>query len=820
MTAFTSGGQWIARFVLLSFMAVAMQAGHAQPAAAPAPDPDAVLTEARTQIDAVQKTNRDKLTDAQLLALRNRALGAQTRVEDVATALTPQLAGVQARLAELGTPAEGTKEAPDIAAQRTQLDKTRSALDAQIKLARLLSVEAEQSATAIWTQRRSQFQARLGERTSSILGPTFWSELRDDAPSDLHRMADVAGDVGAPVRTVPWGVWVGVVVFIAVLLGVRMAINRLLRRLTSTRVPPGRLRRSLQALTVIVLWTATPGLIAQALFVALNWNSTLSDDTRDLLASIVGAVWFSSFVAGLGHSLISAGKPSWRLPPIGDTVASSLRWFPTQFSVLIVVAWIAGRLTALVNASLATTVATNCVTALALGLCMANALRRFRRAQRVERAAAIKDDKPPVATPAWVSTIVIAGWAVLVASLIGLLVGYVAIGSFVINQMVWGVIVLAGAYLLAVLLDDAFMTLLASKPNDEIDKNAALPTPKARDQAAVLLSGVFRVTVMLFALLLLLAPFGEGPAELFRRADSLPDGLSIGEISIRPAALLQALAVLVLGIYGVRLLKNWLADKFLPTTGLDAGMRISATTLFGYAGSVVAIALAMSAVGIGLERVAWVASALSVGIGFGLQAVVQNFVSGIILLAERPVKVGDWVSLSGVEGDIRRINVRATEIQQGDRSTVIVPNSEFITKTVRNVTHANPIGLVQIKLPMPLSSDAEKVRSLMLEVLQAHEKLLDNPAPNVQLDGIEGGNLVFNATGFVDSPRASYGVKSELLFTLLQRLRDADLPLAKPPTMLLGALPVPDATPPSLLAAVPPDGPVAAPTNPASGESR
>src|SRR5690606_26008895 len=137
--------------------------------------------------------------------------------------------------------------------------------------------------------------------------------------------------------------------------------------------------------------------------------------------------------------------------------------------------------------------------------------------------------------------------------------------------------------------------------------------------------------------------------------------------------LMQALLVLALCLLGVRLLKRWLANRYLPTTELDPGMQLSAATLFGYTGIVVAVALALSALGIGLERVAWIASALSVGIGFGLQAVVQNFVSGLILLAERPVKVGDWVSLGGVEGDIRRINVRATEIQMSDRSTVIVP---------------------------------------------------------------------------------------------------------------------------------------------------
>ena len=224
-------------------------------------------------------------------------------------------------------------------------------------------------------------------------------------------------------------------------------------------------------------------------------------------------------------------------------------------------------------------------------------------------------------------------------------------------------------------------------------------------------------------------------------------------------------------------------------------MQTSAATLLGYLGYVLAVSLSLSAVGIGLDRIAWVASALSVGIGFGLQAVVSNFVSGLILLAERPVRVGDWVSLGTVEGDIRRINMRATEIQLGDRSTVIVPNSEFITKTVRNVTHANPLGLVQLKLPMPLATPADEVRALLLGVFEAHPDVLDAPAPNVQLDGIDNGSLVFNATGFVASPRAAYGVRSALLFEALKKLAAANIELSRPPQII--AMPGGPAMPPA-----------------------
>ena len=193
-------------------------------------------------------------------------------------------------------------------------------------------------------------------------------------------------------------------------------------------------------------------------------------------------------------------------------------------------------------------------------------------------------------------------------------------------------------------------------------------------------------------------------------------------------------------------------------------------------GIVAAVAMALAAIGVGLERIAWIASALSVGIGFGLQAIVQNFISGLILLAERPVKVGDWVVVGDAEGDIRRINVRATEIQTGDRTTVLVPNSELITKAVRNRTYADAQGLVKIVLPMPLATDADLVRELVLDVFRGHPGILEAPAPSVLIDGIsDKGQVMFNATGFVASPRQAAGVRSALLFEILRRLRQLEI---------------------------------------------
>lgn len=747
---------------------------------------DQRLDTLRKQITTIQKTldGEADVPDAALSQMKADALAASAEADKVAADIEPQLAGVQARLAELGKPAAGTKDAPDVAEQRKQLDHSSSELDSQVKLARLLSVEAAQASEQVTTVRRAQLQARLGERTSSILAGAFWKQLHAESPQNRLRLQNLGQELVDAARATPVSVWAIIFVGIVLLLAASVWISRHLLMLTSTRVPHGRLRRSLHALAVLVLALATPGLVAELLAFGMRWSGDLSDKTSVFLSSLVGIICFAGFTAGLGHALLSPNRTSWRLLPLPDALAARMGRYPTVFALVMVLVWAAERVSIVINTGLSTAVAVNCIVALVLSITVAYGLLRAERCWRQVRAA---DPDSPV-TPLWLRCVVVVLWLALAVSLISLLVGYVAFGSFVTKQITWIMVVVCTTYLLTVLVDDVCM-LLASTPPPPDSANPVLATPKARDQAAVLLSGLGRALIVLLMLMLLLAPFGEGPAELFQRLGKLQDGLAIGEVAIRPGSVIQALLVLLVGYIGVGFFKRWLQNSYLPTTNLDSGMQTSFLTLFGYIGGITAVALALSSAGIGLERIAWVASALSVGIGFGLQAVVQNFVSGLILLAERPVKVGDWVSLGGVEGDIRRINVRATEIQMGDRSTVIVPNSEFITKTVRNVTHASPLGLVQVKLPLPLGTDAEAARALILGVFVDNRDVLDTPAPAVQLDGIDNGNLLFNATGFASSPRLTSGIRSALLFELLKRLDAANISIAKPNTMILSGLP-------------------------------
>lgn len=753
---------------------------------AAAPDVAEVLKQAQGQIDPIkkqlEKIGDAPLNDSALSSMREQALKTQSEVADAAAALAPKLKDVQERLAELG-PADGaTPEAPNISQQRTQLGKESSRLDSQIKLARLIGVEAEQAAEQLSKERRVRFQAQLGERTASIVSGTFWTDLTREWTRDSIRTQPLASELGGLLDAVSPAVWAGMAVAIALIIAVRLLAEELLLKAMTRFVAPGRLRRSLYAVAVVLMSAVACGLAAETLRSGLTWNQSPTGTMTDILAHVVVVSWFGGFVAGLGKALLAAHHASWRLIPMRDDVALALRWFPVVLALTISLGWFIQGMFAIVYASLALTVAFNCIVSLVTSIAMGVAMVRSRRRYATETDATQRSNQMTI--PGWLNLLINLVGIALLVSQIALVLGYVALGAVIVQQLVWICLVLLSAYLLAVVIDDSCTVMLIAikRQNGQEDDRAY---PAIRSQLVVLASGLGRVLIALLALALLMAPFGGGPTEWLHNFSFLYSGVTVGEVQIRPTSILIALAVLLLGFALVKMLQKWLTDQYLPTTRMDAGMRASASALFGYAGYVLASALTLSALGFGLERVAWIASALSVGIGFGLQAIVQNFVSGLILLAERPVRVGDWVSLDGAEGDIRRINVRATEIQLWDRSTMIVPNSEFITKVVRNVTHASPIGRVLIRLALPVGTDPSKVRDIILAGYQANEDVLEEPRPDVMLDSIEASGLIFIAIGYVNSPRMVARVRSALLFAILQQLHDADIALVAPATMML-----------------------------------
>jgi len=773
-----------------ALLALASLTAFAQPKEAPqatqAQDTGSFLKGASQQVAEIRKALAGEVDEITLNDLRDQATDIGAAADRIVGERSPELDSIDARIAVLGpAPEKGApSERSDIAAERGALMQQRAALDAEIKSAKSISVESQQLAADIAEKRRANFQARLSQRTASPLTPAFWKNIAGNLANDRARLdavrsgAFTAVEDGFAPDNRAYAI-AGIVIAIFLIVLGRWWAERALMRLTSDRMPHGRLRRSALALAFVVVATVFTGFGAEAIWIGLDWHNAFSDTENQLARAIVGAVFFGSFVAGLGRALLSPGRPSWRLPEITNEVASAVAPFAWLLGGAIALSIVLRRINSVANASLAATVAASLVSALLYGAIILWALVRIAKARRQvpQKTEAKPGEAPPHSL--WTTLTLGAAWIAAVIALGAALLGFVAFAQF-IAALIVRVLIVGGAFFLLVhLIEDLCFTLVGAR---EKWMHETLGVEKRTlDQLAVVLSGTFRVVAFVFALSLVLAGFGSGRAELSQLGAQFgSSALKIGSIDITPDAVLGAVAVFFLGMLALRALKRWFHDRYLPTTKLDPAMRASVATLLGYTGAIVVFGFALSALGLSVERIAWVASALSVGIGFGLQAVVQNFVSGLILLVERPVKVGDWVALGDVEGDIRRINVRATEIQMGDRSTMIVPNSELITKTVRNVTLANAQGRVQVKLPMPLDTDAGAVIASMRAAFSSNEAVLDNPAMSVTVDGIQNATLIFVGVAFVANPRQAGSIRSDILLDILARLREGGIEMVKP----------------------------------------
>lgn len=263
----------------------------------------------------------------------------------------------------------------------------------------------------------------------------------------------------------------------------------------------------------------------------------------------------------------------------------------------------------------------------------------------------------------------------------------------------------------------------------------------------------------------------------------LVDGFDVFGLRLVPAKLLLGLLLFVVLLSAVR----WLSEQFERRTtfrrGMDASAREAVSKITGYVGFAIAALLALSTAGLDLSNLAIIVGALSVGIGFGLQNVVNNFVSGLILLFERPIRTGDWVAVGTTEGIVRRIKVRSTEIQTFDRSTIVVPNADLISNQVVNYTLHDTYGRLILPVGVAYGSDTALVKRLLLEVAEAHPAVVKDPtvgAPMVLLCAFAESALQFELRVILHDVGNRLTVSSDLHFAIERKFREAGVEIPYP----------------------------------------
>jgi potassium efflux system protein len=757
----------------LMALALALPAGAQQPAE---PTKLAALESLKLSLDQIEITvSRDGLTPGRLVETQRSLAPLRDDLRVRIGEIEPQLAQLAARLKELGAGPgkDAPAEQPAITAERDQLTRQVSELDAALRLAKLLALRADQLADRLAERRSTIFTQRLLERSPSMLDPFFWTDVAGALPDQwrsvgilLQSWWTFARDHGGYARMAAASATLAA--FAAAAFGLAGWWRR---RVRDAAIRDSRFAKARVGLSELIAAALALPLTLVVVVATLSAYGLLPDRFAAIGTGLMLAVLAAVTGRGVGRALLAPDAPARRLPAIDDTTARQLAWHLTWGARALGASIFLNVVHREVVAPVTLTIATNALMALAVVALVLDVLLRVRGV----------DPEPAERSPAPAHWLRGLAWVAAAAIGVALAIGYVGLATFLAERLLIAVAVFALLYLLLVFVDALFTEVLsASSPRARAVSARLGLTPRGLELAGTLVSAAARLLLIVVAVLLPFASRGTFATEFFGAMQNPVFGLTIGQFGISLTAILECVAALLVGLVATRAAQRWLGSQFLPRTTLDPGLQNSVSTILGYVGVTIAVTLALGALGIDLQKIALVAGALSVGIGFGLQSIVSNFVSGLILLAERPIRVGDTIAVKGEEGWVRRISVRATEIETFERASVIIPNSELISGVVKNWTHANTNSRIIAKVGVSYDADPDQVRDILMACACDHPQVLQQPAPTVFLTNFGASALEFELRCVVTNVDYGVAVKSDLHFAILHRFRAAGIVIPYP----------------------------------------
>ena len=722
------------------------------------------IEELKKSLDEIEAAvDSEDITAETLAGFRDKLNSATDILRKKIDWLEPRAKEAEDRLKELGpAPAkDAPAESAEIAGQRKELTDEFNDIDGELKQARVLTVKTDQLGDRVAQKRHALYANELFARSASILDPSFWTEVYRALPIEL-RSIEALVDAWSEHHTRPR--WAGAALIIVVIIAIvvvltRWWLPRLIGEPSNTRSA-----KAWAALWVFIWFAIRTPLAGFAALLALTTFGLLTVRLEQIAQGVVAGMAAAAFGHGVARGLLAPEHPHRRLVQEDDETAlcfyNHLLWASRALGVLIVLQVIHKTL----FAPLIITVATNALFAATTAAFLVHL---------VLRLGTIKKNRG--------EALVAASWAhplgLLMAVLIGiaLVAGYAGVAAFISLRVIVAAAVFGALFLLLVITQTLFASINEQTPKGQMLAESLGIDPRTLGLSGALLSALIRVILIATSFLLIIGPWEVSTADLFDTVRNIPFGFKIGEIRVSFQAILAAILVLVLLLVLMRIIQRWLERELLPRTGLEPSLQLSIVTIFGYVGAITAIALALSGLGFDLQKIALIAGALSVGIGFGLQSIVSNFVSGLILLTERPIRVGDSIVVKGEEGWVRRVRVRATEIETFDRASVIIPNSEFITGVVKNWTRANRLGRIVVKVGVSYETDPDRVRDILTDIANAHPQIVQTPPPAAYLVAFGETSLEFELRCVVAEVEKGLSVRSELHYAIIQKFREAGI---------------------------------------------
>jgi len=675
---------------------------------------------------------------------------------------------VTGQLTALGpAPAEGASpEDPAVTARRTVLETQLATLSAPGRLAEEAHARADGLIREIDVLLRARNRAQLMERGPSPVNPAIWAEVVSEVSAritGLWKELRVSLTSRARLDVLRTN-WPWVVFYLALAWFLFMRGGRITERLSASldREFPrgGPIWRFVGSVGTMVL----PVMGVVALVWAIEASGMFGYRASRLLNAMPASALFYFAARWLARQLFGSeapdGLPNEALPADRAAAHGLVIWLGIVLAVMVPFEVLidTGDIAREVRAAFL----------LPFEFAIAFLLFRFGRALSTRRVgpegaeAQVQDGAMLRRQAAFLG-----GRLIMVGSVIApilSIMGYGLAARALLFPTILTLALLAMVMLLQLLLAEVY----AFVTRDETVK---------RDSLVPLLGGFLLLMLAVPLTALIWGARVEDLAEIWTR---FRDGYTIGDTRISPTDIATFLIVFGIGFGITRLLQGVLRASILPKTKLDIGAQNAILSGMGYVGIFLAAMVAISTTGLNLSNVAIVAGALSVGIGFGLQTIVSNFVSGIILLIERPISEGDWIEVGGRMGYVRDISVRATRIETFDRTDVIVPNADLVSGQVVNWTRGSLVGRVIIAVGVAYNTDTDKVQSILREIAEAHPMVLLSPPPAVLFIGFGQDALNFEIRAILRDVNFSLAVRSEINGAIAKRFREEGIEIPYP----------------------------------------
>ncbi|PCJ74816.1 MAG: mechanosensitive ion channel protein MscS [Rhodobacteraceae bacterium] len=706
----------------------------------------ATATRAEEVLDTnLASTSALEALRAELVEQRSEALGLEVVSQS-------NIVPLRTELDVLGPPPEdGIAEATEIAARRAVLEAEIVRETVPLLLAQAAYRRADGLIRDINAVIRTRFSDTLVELGPSPLDPTLWPEAIGDVSHYTTRLIGEVSDTFAQdasrtslAKKAPLallfaglGLWM--------LLGVRRGFADLVKRGLAAGGDVTMWQSSLADLARLLV----PSVGAVAVIFAIRsselagvWGLAIVDVLPQIAVALIAAPW-------LGHSVFGTTQKG-----EGDAIARS----GYRMSVLLGILYAASVLLSAVSVQGEFSTGTQAVLNFPLVIIAAFV---FFRLSKILKDGWHTDlnSNDEVEKSEFIFSAILSRLLFIFAIVAPILaaIGYFAAARFVVFPTIVTLGLLATLLVMFNLIR-TFLDYWIEGEGHEL----------RRDQTR-LIPVFVGFLLSLGALPLLALIWGARTSDLLEIWGWLSDGVTIGESRFSLTDLLVFILVFGIGYTITRLLQKTIRNTVLPRTKMDIGGKSAVLTGVGYAGVTIAALAAISATGLDLSSLAIVAGALSVGIGFGLQAVVSNFVSGIILLVERPIKEGDWIIAGGHEGIVRKISVRATLVDTFDRCAVVIPNSDLIAGSVLNWTSPDLSGRVKVPIGVAYGTDPDKVKEVLLSIAADHPVALKYPAPTVIFKNFGASSLDFEMRVFIRDVNQILTVHSDINFEIARR---------------------------------------------------